>query len=207
MDFGDLSNRARDRAHKFLDAAIEVFLEKGYRDSRLSDVVARAGGSLSTLYRIYGDKEGLLHAIIVESVNALSSSVSALCESELPPEEALPDAAVRMLDDLLSPARIVAHRAVVGDGPANPALFEWFRERAIEPAVADLAAYFERENRMGRLRVDDPSVVAHRFYMAMYGSPMLLSIAGSLRTDDLSAERAEARAATLQFLRGILPQS
>ena len=201
----ELSARARQRAGKFLEAAIEVFLEKGYRDARLSDVVARAGGSLATLYRIYGDKEGLLHAIIAQSVAALGSSVSALLESTLPPEQALPEAAVHMLDDLLSPARIVAHRVVIGDGPANPALFDWFNAHAIQPAVSGLAVYFEREDRLGRLRVDDPAMVAHRFYMAVYGSPMLLGIAGALRTADLAAERQETRAATLQFLRGILP--
>ena len=57
----DLCRRGEIRAEKFLDAATEVFAEKGYQHARLSEIVARAGGSLATLYRIFGDK-GTGHA-------------------------------------------------------------------------------------------------------------------------------------------------
>ncbi|MCW5568873.1 MAG: TetR family transcriptional regulator, partial [Dokdonella sp.] len=45
----DLARRGEERAEMFLQSAIEVFLEKGYRQTRLSDIVARAGGSYATL--------------------------------------------------------------------------------------------------------------------------------------------------------------
>lgn len=60
----DLCKRGEMRVERFIDAATVVFTEKGYRHARLSEIVARAGGSLATLYRVFGDKEGLAHAII-----------------------------------------------------------------------------------------------------------------------------------------------
>ena len=46
----ELCKRGEIRVERFLDAATEVFIEKGYQHARLSDIVARAGGSLATLY-------------------------------------------------------------------------------------------------------------------------------------------------------------
>ena len=41
---------ASARRHAFLLAAREVFLEQGYEEASVNDVVRRAGGSLATLY-------------------------------------------------------------------------------------------------------------------------------------------------------------
>ena len=45
----DLCRRGEIRAEKFLDAATEVFAEKGYQHARLSEIVARADGRKSWL--------------------------------------------------------------------------------------------------------------------------------------------------------------
>ena len=85
------------RVEKFLQAAIEVFLEKGYRNARLSDIVARSGGSLATLYQAYGSKKGLAHAIMERCIGGFAQSLQKLQDSPLPPEQALPIAAKDML--------------------------------------------------------------------------------------------------------------
>ncbi|MBP8742393.1 MAG: TetR/AcrR family transcriptional regulator, partial [Pseudoxanthomonas sp.] len=84
---------ADSRVEKFLQAAIEVFLEKGYRNARLSDIVARSGGSLATLYQAYGSKKGLAHAIMERCIGGFAQSLQKLQDSPLPPEQALPIAA------------------------------------------------------------------------------------------------------------------
>lgn len=45
-------------------AAKALFIEKGYEGTTLGDIVERAGGSLSTLYKLFGNKDGLLEAVI-----------------------------------------------------------------------------------------------------------------------------------------------
>ena len=41
----DASGRVEQRIERFIQAATEVFLEKGYRNARLNDVVARIAGA------------------------------------------------------------------------------------------------------------------------------------------------------------------
>ncbi len=52
------------RPGELLDAALEVFVEKGFAASRIDDVAARAGVSKGTLYLYYPSKESLLEAVI-----------------------------------------------------------------------------------------------------------------------------------------------
>lgn len=61
------STRAQARRCAIMAAATELFLEKGFERTSLSDIVNRSKGSRSTLYELFGGKEGLLRAMIEES--------------------------------------------------------------------------------------------------------------------------------------------
>lgn len=64
------NSRAARRA-AFLEVATEVFVEFGYDRTSLDDIIARAGGSKSTIYANYGSKEGLFRAIMQDMVDAV----------------------------------------------------------------------------------------------------------------------------------------
>lgn len=201
-----LLKRGELRVEKFIEAATEVFLEKGYRDAGLSEIVARAGGSLSTLYRAFGNKEGLAHAIMEIGIRSFGEGLEILRSSELPPEQALPRAAERMIEEILSPKRIVAHRIVIADGPAFPELRDWFFAHGVAPAERLLTDYFQREKNAGRLALDSPAVAADRFYMMVFGGAVARSVAGTITPADIPRVQAEAREAVSIFLRGALPR-
>src|SRR3546814_15470137 len=61
----ELCKRGELRTERFLDAAMDAFIEKGYRRASLGEIVRHAGGSLATLYRAVREHGGLaptLHA-------------------------------------------------------------------------------------------------------------------------------------------------
>jgi len=202
----ETSDRIEQRIEKFLLAAIDVFLEKGYRNARLHDVVAKSGGSLSTLYEAFGDKKGLAKAVMQRSVASFRENLDALYESELPPEQALPQAAERMIDEILSPARIISHRIVISEGLAEPELRDWFMEHGVARAERQLARYFVREKSAGHLMLDDPELTANRFYMMVFGGVILHSMIGTIGMDDIPRTKLEAREAVAIFLDGVLPR-
>lgn len=47
-----------------LDAALELFLAKGYEATSLSDIIELSGGSLSSVYKYFDNKESLFLRII-----------------------------------------------------------------------------------------------------------------------------------------------
>jgi AcrR family transcriptional regulator len=78
------------RWNEILDAAGEVFDEKGYQAARIEDIATRVGILKGSLYYYIDSKEDLLFAI---SDRAHSSGVAALAE---PPELAQADAVTRL---------------------------------------------------------------------------------------------------------------
>lgn len=200
------SRRGEIRVEKFIEAATQVFLEKGYRNARLSDVVALSGGSLSTLYNAFGGKHGLALAIMKRSIDVFDESLEALLRSEHPPVEALPVAAEQMVEAILSPARIVAHRIVVGEGLCHPELRDWFMLHGVAPAERKLGEYFAREKQAGRLILDHPGMATNRFYMMVFGGVILRSVNGLIGVADAPRVRLEARDAVSIFLGGVLPR-
>ncbi len=63
--------RKEARPQELLDAALELFVERGFATTRAEDVAARAGVSKGTLYLYYPSKEELLKAVVRENLGAL----------------------------------------------------------------------------------------------------------------------------------------
>ncbi|HEX2540063.1 MAG TPA: TetR/AcrR family transcriptional regulator [Caldimonas sp.] len=60
--------RKEARPQELLDAALELFVEKGFAATRSEEVAARAGASKGTLYLYYPSKEELLKEVIRQNV-------------------------------------------------------------------------------------------------------------------------------------------
>lgn len=57
------------RPQELLDAALSLFVEKGFAASRSEEVAARAGVAKGTLYRYYPSKEELFKAMVRENLS------------------------------------------------------------------------------------------------------------------------------------------
>ncbi|MFT4257519.1 MAG: TetR/AcrR family transcriptional regulator [Pseudoxanthomonas sp.] len=201
----ELCRRGEVRVERILAAATEVFLENGYRKAHLSDIISLAGGSLSTLYRAFGDKQGLAHAIMKDSIHAFGQGLASLQETTLPPEEALAIATDLMLEEMLTPGHIVTHHIVVAEGAEFPELRDWFMTHGVQTAERSLARYFARETVAGRLVVTSPELAAKHFFIMVFGSLIIHSASGYIAQYDRKQLRAETREALAIFLRGVLP--
>ena len=58
-----LTRRGQERRLALLLCATELFLENGYDTVSLDDIVNHAGGSKTSIYKYFGNKEGLFTAI------------------------------------------------------------------------------------------------------------------------------------------------
>lgn len=202
----DLCKRGEMRAERFLDAATEVFAEKGYQHARLSEIVARAGGSLATLYRIFGDKEGLAHAIIQRRLEAHTALLQDMNLSGLPPEQALRRVAIRLAQIMAKAESQVIYRIVIGEGQSFPTLRDWFFETAVTTARQTLTDYFQQEVDAGRLQLASPKAAAAQFYMSLFGDQVVLLASGNTNIPDQETLESRALAAVDLFLHGALPR-
>jgi AcrR family transcriptional regulator len=68
--------RSAERPGEILDAALDLFVDKGFTATRLDDIAKRAGVSKGSLYRYFDNKEAIFKATIRENV------VSRIAEAE-----------------------------------------------------------------------------------------------------------------------------
>ena len=68
------------RPQQLLDAALMLFVEKGFAATRAEEVAQRAGVSKGTLYLYYPSKEELLKAVISEHLSSRIAAGAALVE-------------------------------------------------------------------------------------------------------------------------------
>ncbi|MFI2837822.1 MULTISPECIES: TetR/AcrR family transcriptional regulator [Mycolicibacterium] len=64
-----------DRARQLYDAAVALFLERGYRDVDVDDIVAECGVSRGTFYGSFRNKRDLLDAIMIRCLDDLGAAV------------------------------------------------------------------------------------------------------------------------------------
>jgi AcrR family transcriptional regulator len=118
--------RPGERPHEILEAALRVFAERGYRNTRLDEVAAAAGVTKGAVYHYFANKEDLLlRAIEHYQARAFGRLEDALRGAEGPPSTRI-RVAFRALFGGQDPARrdilVLLHRVV----PEVPAIYrEW----------------------------------------------------------------------------------
>jgi AcrR family transcriptional regulator len=69
--------RKESRSAELLDAALHLFGESGYAQTRLDDVAARAGISKGTVYLYFASKQDLFEAVVRERASPWINSLAA----------------------------------------------------------------------------------------------------------------------------------
>ena len=117
-------DRGVARRHAFLVAAREVFLEQGYEEASVNEVVRRAGGSLATLYAQFGNKEGLFLAVAQDQHERFVAAMTPDCVDHMSLEEGLRAIGERYVHALLARDNIAFFRIIVGEGRKFPQLLQ-----------------------------------------------------------------------------------
>jgi len=65
---------AKKRYNTILKVALQLFLEKGYENTSLQDIIKASGGSLATIYKYFDGKDGLFYAILRHQIHIFESS-------------------------------------------------------------------------------------------------------------------------------------
>ncbi len=68
---------ARSRA---LDAAIRLFVHKGYFNTSIQDIVQESGVSIGSIYHYFGDKEGIAKALYVTYIDRMSREMTGISD-------------------------------------------------------------------------------------------------------------------------------
>lgn len=170
----------RERRHEaILDAAEALFMEQGYDRTSLAEVVRRSGGSLATLYELFGNKQGLLHAIAIRwRDETMQGRVNHAATPSISPVETLMGFVRRELDLWQSPRTVALLRMLVSEGLRDRDFaLQTYRDLHL-PFIAEVSALFSEWAAAGQAAIDDPDAAAYLFLSTISGDMMLNRLFG-----------------------------
>ncbi len=163
------------RSSAILDAATRLFLEQGYAGTSMDDVVSAARASKQTLYRNFGDKEGLFRAVIEANIADAEAGTNGVLEELAGTTDLAGDLrafARQHLRDVLQPHLMQIRRLVIAEADRFPGLARTWYERGPERAHDAFEALFTGLAARGLLRVERPRLAAEHFNWLILSIPL-----------------------------------
>ncbi len=152
-----------ERPRQILDAAFDVFSEKGLAHARLEDIARRAGVSKGTIYLYFPNKEELFGAVIrhlvAENIDRAERELDAASATD-----ELREYAARIWAFVRSPNFEAVYRLTIGELHSLPALSRFFVQEIALRTMRGFARIVHRGVTSGEFRPVDPETSARMLY-------------------------------------------
>jgi TetR/AcrR family transcriptional repressor of mexJK operon len=161
------SSVVNGKRQHILEAAMELFLEKGYSAASTSELLRRVGGSKTTIYTHFRDKAGLFTAIVDELLKDAVAFSTALDLSELSIREALVVIADEHLKVVLSARYIGLIRIVAAEVGRFPELGKAFYEHGPGKSYESFETFLDLRVAEGELNIANTAQATDVFFGAL----------------------------------------
>ena len=160
------NSRASRKRRTIMDAALRLFLSRGYDGTSMEEVAVAAAVSKPTVYKHFADKEQLFREIILSTTDqavALVEMVTETFANSQNVEQSLRELAHRFIDNLMQPDLLRLRRLVIATAERFPDVGRIWYESGFDRALDALAGSFEVLSAQGALNVEDPLLAANHF--------------------------------------------
>jgi AcrR family transcriptional regulator len=179
-----------ERPGEIIDAALALFVEKGFAATRLDDVAERAGLSKAAIYLYFDDKIALFQGVIQQAIGSNLGMVETMLAAHRGPvAELLP----RILEFMASrveetPMASVA-KLVISESRAFPEIGRFYLEEVIGRGLPLMEGLIKRGIAQGEFRKVDPVLTVRSIIGAM-----LLAVIWRTVFEPIGAEKLDVRA-------------
>lgn len=192
-------NRALDARTRILNAALELFAERGYDGATTREIASRAGVAELTLFRHFGNKETLLKSALAPLAFAPGDSRFGPGE-RVEPDAFFEEVARRLWSGMMGPRRRLL-QVLVGESVRRPELYQPMGQMPREFA-ARIGEYIASLQAEGHVRAGNPRLMA----LAFLGMFFSVAVGGEYLGSDGEAFSPDEtiRAYVDVFTKGIL---
>lgn len=185
--------------------AVPLFLDKGYDNVSMNDVIDAAGGSKATIYALFGNKEGLFEEV-VRWIAAETSVMVNLTGATGSIEERLRAMGMAFLETVLHPRIIELHRLMVSLGRTFPSATSGFYAAGPDNAYRLVADWITEHQEAGEIRPGDAHDLAALFLDMLIGEFQLSILTGAMKRPTAKQIKARVDVAVNVFLAGCATQ-
>jgi len=164
------TRRKEARPEEITAAALDLFVERGFANTRLEDVATRAGISKGTLYLYFENKEELFKAVVREGLVSPLALMKGVIEQFEGSSFELLRILLRGWWEKVGATRVSGIPKLVFAEAGNfPELARFYVAEVVEPGHAVIAAIVKRGIARGEFRAVDPMQTA-----TLIAAPMMV---------------------------------
>jgi AcrR family transcriptional regulator len=190
------------RRRAILAAAFDVLMEQGYAGASTLEIATRAKVSKRELYAEFGNKAGILEALIASTSARMQAPLRL---PEVADRAALADVLTRYgvtaLSELCHPAVVAINRLAVAEAGGASELGHILDRGGREPNRLALIGFFAHAQKAGLLGNRDPDRMSGQFFSLLFGDIPVRLMLGTIAPPAAKEIRERAEAATDALLR------
>lgn len=181
------------RGQRILDVAQTYFYQQGYDETSLAMIIEQAGGSRRSIYADFGNKQGLLMAVVQRQVRNQTKILTQINRS-LDVKTALNQVCFKFVKGMLSPELMALFRLAVQQVVKSPQLGEMIYHTGPMTGILPLVDYLAWLHSEKVLKVDDCHFAA-QILLEMAKGPLhtqcLLLPNKTITNDDIAVQVAK----------------
>jgi TetR/AcrR family transcriptional regulator, mexJK operon transcriptional repressor len=190
------------REEEILQAAFDVFAEKGFHGARMLDVASRARASKATLYARYPSKEALFEALMAWSTRQGTDALDAIAADEtLDPLTALHRLAAQLLALMLQAKKLALFRIAVAEGDRLSKVGRTYSAFTRDHGMECVRVIVARLVKQGSIKIDDRAEFGHSFIGLLQGELFTRALLGTIATPSREEIERHARRAVTRLMR------
>jgi AcrR family transcriptional regulator len=190
------------RQREIVALVAPLFLEHGYEQVSIDDIVERIGGSKRTLYERFGGKAGLFEIVISEYCDSVQRDLFAGVDENASLEKQLTAIGKNFLGMILHRRILELHRLMVSMGRGFPSVAARFYGLGPISAYGLVAGWIERQQKIGSLGAGDATMLAELFLDMLTGKHQLALLTSSFASTSPEGIARTVKAAARLFLNG-----
>lgn len=202
MDVSDKASQgSTERRRAIIAAARRAFLKQGYGNTSMSAIAAAIGGSKTTLWSYFKNKNDLFDAVVDDLIDRYGEALRFPLPDDGDLRATLEAYAVSVLSTITRPQVVALHRIVTGEAARFPQLGTAMMDKAIRRGQGRLADWLAVQVAAGRIHAADPALASQQFGALCQGGAFQRHLIGAAPRPGADAIAREAAEATEMFLR------
>lgn len=154
--------RKQERPGELLDAALDLFVEKGFAATRVEEVAARAGVSKGTLFLYFPSKEDLFKAVVRENVvHPVTQGAAEIAQYKGTTGELLEWMMLQWWLRYGATKASGISKLIMSEATNFPELAAFYRQEVIEPGQALVRTVLQRGIERGEFRPINIELALH----------------------------------------------
>jgi AcrR family transcriptional regulator len=151
--------RSSERPDEVLDAALALFSTRGFAQTRVEDVAAKAGLSKAAIYLYFPSKQALLQGLVQRAIaNLAEDAIARMKDWQGDPRPLIAQLLRQIAARLADPSVVAIPALILREAPHAPEIAAIYRTEVLDRTIPALTALIAQGVAGGHIRPVDPEL-------------------------------------------------